>query len=243
MRPRVILIEDDTELRESLLEYLELAELTVAGVASAIEFYQLLNSCTFDIAIVDIGLPDQSGYELAQYLRDKTTMGIIILTARSSTKDRIQGYKAGADLYFVKPVDCVEMVAAIHNLLDRLSRQQNRHHRQQATEWLMDKANWSLTTPNGLSVNLTGKEMTFLELLTIQSGEIVPRELLMNSLNYDQEQYDNRALDALVLRLRKKIETVNSHDDPIKTVHAVGYCFSAPVRTEQMSLSTEKPLP
>ncbi len=231
MQEKLILIEDDSELRESLLEFLTLSGLTVTGVGSAIEFYQALNIEHFDIAIVDVGLPDQSGYELSKYLRKNTTMGVIILTARSSAEDRIQGYDAGADLYFVKPVNSQELIAAIRNLIERLNCRRNEQQEEMRKDWFLDKSEWTLTGPNGLICKLTSKELSFLEELISKHGNPVTRESLMIRLDYNPNQYDNRSLDALVLRLRKKIEEKGCHGDPIKTVHAVGYCFSAPVRT------------
>lgn len=122
---RVIIVEDDRDLRESLVEYLSLDGHDVTGVGSALEFYQALASSTFMIAVMDIGLPDQCGYVMAEFVRRNTPMGIIILTARSSIEDRVNGYRAGGDLYLVKPVDCRELSAAITSLAER---QRPGHH-------------------------------------------------------------------------------------------------------------------
>ena len=101
----VILVEDDIDLRDSLVEMLELSGFYTEGVGSAQEFYQALNTVRYDVAVIDLGLPDQSGLKVVEFLRDKTNMGIIILTARTSLNDRILGYDCGADHFFSKPVD------------------------------------------------------------------------------------------------------------------------------------------
>ena len=85
----VILVEDDTDLRDSLVEMLELSGFYTQGCSSAQEFYQLLSAVRYDVAVVDLGLPDQSGLKTVEFLREKTNMGIIILTARTSLNDRI----------------------------------------------------------------------------------------------------------------------------------------------------------
>jgi len=236
MPPRIILVEDDLELQSSLLEYLKLTGLNAVGAESAIKFYQLLNAGEFDIAIVDIGLPDQSGFEIAQYLRQNSNIGIIILTAKGSTEDRIQGYNSGCDLYFVKPVDCQELTAAIQSLYDRLNSKTEFRSEQNSAAWFLDATNWTMTPPAGKPFTLTGKELQFLSLLIDNNGNPVDRNELMLALGYDVNQYENRALDALVRRLRKKLaEADGDNKDPIKTIHAVGYCFSAPAQIKQTS--------
>lgn len=224
---KVIVVEDDLNLRESLLECLELAGLEVDVTGSAIEFYQALNCASYDVAVVDIGLPDQSGYEVVDFIRRNTKLGVIILTARSSIEDRVKGYDAGADLYLVKPVDCRELAAAIRNLADRSS-SLAKNIPKSTNPWVLDKMQWRLATPVGIEVKLTAKEMQLLEILVTAAGQAVSREQLMAALEYDsQDQYGNRALDAMVGRLRKKIEETVGHDAPIQTIHGVGYCFSA----------------
>ena len=110
---RVIIVEDDQDLRESLVEFLNLAGHDVSGVGSGLEFYQAIAASSFAIAVVDVGLPDQCGYVITEYIRKNPAMGVIMLTARDAIEDRVRGYDAGADLYMVKPVDSRELGAAI----------------------------------------------------------------------------------------------------------------------------------
>jgi DNA-binding response OmpR family regulator len=232
MQPSVLLIEDDSELRDSLLEYLALANLKITAVGSALEFYQTLNTSTYDVAIVDIGLPDQSGFEITQYLRSNTNTGIIILTARGALEDRIKGYELGADLYLVKPVDGRELLTVVRNLLERCNSRAGSAHSKEPGQWVLDQESWCLHTPNLVSIKLTAKEICFLEILIHENGKPVPREELKKVLGYDVKQDDNRALDALVRRLRKKIADESDHEAPIKTSHAIGYSFSASATTD-----------
>jgi len=116
---RVLVVEDNQNLRESMAECLNLAGLTVSSVGSAAECYQALASSDWCVTVIDIGLPDQSGYVLVEYIRANTTMKVIILTARDAIDDRIKGYDSGADIYLVKPINCRELAAAIVSLAQR----------------------------------------------------------------------------------------------------------------------------
>ena len=118
-RPLILLVEDDQDLRETIIESLAIHGLPVTGVGTGLEFYQTLNLQTFAVAIVDLGLPDLNGYDLVAYLRENSTLKIIILTARTALADRVKGYSTGADLYLVKPVDIEELAAAIFSIVGR----------------------------------------------------------------------------------------------------------------------------
>ena len=117
---RIIIVEDDRDLLENMVKYLTLCGYEVTGAASAREFYYHLSRQTYLLAVLDIGLPDQSGLVLAEYVRNNTNMWIIMLTARSTLDDKLAGLKSGADFYLVKPIDCSELAATITNLFARL---------------------------------------------------------------------------------------------------------------------------
>lgn len=227
---RVIIVEDNRDLRESIVECLNLAGLDAGGVGSCLEFYRALAESSFSVAVVDVGLPDQSGYVLAEYIRKNTAMGVIILTARDAVEDRVQGYNSGADLYMVKPVDCRELAAAITNLAVRLGDRIPETGRTMAPEsWHLVRPSWRLVPPAGSAIPLTAKEMQFMECLALSPGKPVRRDTILAALGYRDDEYANRAMDSLVRRLRRKIEEGLCLPSPIKTIHAVGYCFSAPI--------------
>lgn len=230
-RIRVIVVEDNRDLRESTVECLTLAGHDACGVGSCLEFYRALAAdSSYAIAVVDVGLPDQCGYVLAEYIRNNTTMGIIMLTARAAIEDRVKGYGSGADLYMVKPVDCRELAAAISSLAVRLGNRAPEKGQTPAPEfWHLDKQSWRLVPPAGPAISLTAREMQFMESLAENGGKPVRRDALLAALSYRDDEYANRALDSLVRRLRRKIEESSSLPSPIKTIHAVGYCFSVPI--------------
>lgn len=96
---RVILVEDDHDLRQSVADYLRLRKIDVTEVASGIELYKALRQERYDIAVLDVNLPDVSGFDLARDLASQKDMGVILLTARTGRDDRVRGYAGGADLY------------------------------------------------------------------------------------------------------------------------------------------------
>lgn len=233
---RIILVEDDTDLRESLLEYLGLAGYQVDGVGSALEFYRQMTSRHYAVAILDIGLPDQDGFTLAAYLRQNHSTGIIILSARTATDDRIKGYRSGADAYLIKPVDGRELAAAIASQLQRRRNHQENNNPQSQSDrsaegaWFFQRESWLLIPPNGNHLELSGKEMELTELLLEQPGGITRREDILERLYQRDDDHANRALESLVRRLRKKIAEAGG-GNPIKTSRGAGYCFSAPIKT------------
>src|SRR3954454_2656076 len=100
--PRVILVEDDADLRDSMEECLRLTGFATIGVGTALEFFRALATTEIDVAVIDVGLPDQDGFEIAALLRQRREIGVVMLTARGAPDDRIKGFHSGADLYFVK---------------------------------------------------------------------------------------------------------------------------------------------
>jgi DNA-binding response OmpR family regulator len=228
---KVLVVEDDRDLRDSVVEYLHLAGLSASGVGTAAEFYHAQTSGDWSVAVVDIGLPDQSGYVLVEYIRSNTAMKVIILTARDTVDDRVRGYDSGADIYLIKPVDCRELAAAIVSLAQRQQVQLVQHISQhpQVDSWCLNQKAWSITAPNGASIALTSKEMQFLGLLANTPGKPVARETLLSKLYLRHDEYTSRSLDSLVRRLRSKIMTASGSSVPIKTAHAIGYCFSSPL--------------
>ena len=227
----IIMVEDDHILRESLIEYLTLVGYQVTGVGSGREFYRALDAGSYDIAIIDLGLPDQSGLVLADYLHVNSTTGIIILTARDSEEDQHSGYEAGADLYLTKPVSTRVLASAIAKLALRLSRPTSPLPTEELTSgWILDQTAWTLLTPQNSLITLTSLELEFLKLLLKSSGSSVTRKHLIQQLYPNHtDYYSSRALDALVRRLREKISSLPGRANPLKSSYGVGFCFAEPL--------------
>lgn len=237
---RIIIVEDERDFRESMEEYLVLAGFDVTSTASALEFYQCISRQQFPLVILDIGLPDQSGLVLAEYIRKNSDMRIVMLTAQSSLESKLNAYRSGADLYLVKPIDFAELVASLNSILGRLDEngsvnaEQNQTQPSPANEsehWKLVRSDYSLFTPEGNNTSLTSKEFDLLEKLASSPNMVVERQELLKNLGYENDELGNRALDALIHRLRRKKDELN-HRLPVKTVHGSGYSFSAPIVIE-----------
>lgn len=228
MPPRgsIIMVEDDQALRESIAAYLSRVGFTVVAVDTGLKFYQALAAESFQVALIDIGLPDLNGLQLADYLRNNTAMRCIIMTACDAVDDRVSGYEAGADLYMVKPVECRELASAITRLLQRATAEVRKEL--PAGQWRLNCQNTTLITPVQCIIHLTAREMDFLRALAIAAGQAVQRSSILLTLGYRDDEFASRALESLVRRLRRKIERAYG-SSPILTRHGVGYGFSAPI--------------
>jgi DNA-binding response OmpR family regulator len=145
-KPEILLVEDDLELREALTEALAIHGLPVATAGSGLEFYQLLKHRLFAVALIDFGLPDLDGFDLVAYLRQNTSVKIIIITSRDDLEARVKGYQSGADLYLTKPVKIPELAAAIVSLACRRSPEDTGPQ-----PWRLDRITWRLFSPQGAS--------------------------------------------------------------------------------------------
>jgi len=237
--PNIIVVEDDSDFRESLVEYLSLAGLSVTGVSSALEFYNTITRHQYQIAVLDIGLPDQNGLVLAEFIRNNSDMRIMMLTAQASLDSKITAYRSGADIYLVKPIDLAELAASIHSLLGRISSAEELSEPERPAKaltvsmeveqcWTLSRHECSLLSPQESKVSLTSKEFDFLEKLAASPHEVVERQDLLKTLAYDNDELGNKALDALIHRLRRKKDDLDIRI-PLKTMHGVGYSFAATI--------------
>jgi two-component system OmpR family response regulator len=211
----VILLDDEADIRTEFAAYLEGLGYQVQTVGTIKNFLTLLSTLKPDIAVVDRILPDGDGLDLVKDLRNQgLRCGVIMFTAKDSTQDRIDGFRSGVDHYLTKPVRLQELGAVVQSLIWRL---------QAAASWRLIVSAWQIRAPCGAVIRLTGQESAFLHLLVVQAGQAVNRKKVIQSLGKNFADYDPRNLDALMLRLRKKIANATSADCPIKTVHGVGY--------------------
>lgn len=236
---RVILAEDDHDLRLGLAEYLRLSAFAVTDVASGLAFYKALRTDDFDIAILDVNLPDTTGFELARDVSAERRMGIILLTARTGRDDRKRGYAEGADLFLTKPVDGEELVLAIRNLARRLRAEGQEPGASEepvappapvraAPAWRLELAHRRLVSPEGRVVRLSGRETMLMEHLAQSQGMTASRASLTALLGYDGFGTESRSLDAALSRMRRKGYDCGVQL-PLLAVHAVGIRFAAPI--------------
>lgn len=223
---RVAVVEDDAEYRDRLLvPGLRDFGFACDGFASAAGLYRAMLCGAFDLVVLDVGLPDEDGFAIARHLRAVAAMriGIVMLSGRSGTADRVRGLDEGSDMYLAKPLDIEVLAASLHSLLRRM------RAGSEATPtpgWALDASGWCLRSPAGARVALTQPERIVLAQLIDASGDAVSRETLIAALTDDTIAYDPHRLDMLVHRLRRKIEEGTGEAAPIRAARGVGYAFA-----------------
>lgn len=218
--PTIALVEDDVALRERiLLPGLAGYGFTCEGFGSASDMAAAMAARRFDIVILDVGLPDANGFEVAQALRRGSTVGIVMLTGRNQTADRIRGLSDGADAYLAKPVDLGELAATLHSLTRRL----RAAPAVDAAQWRLDAGGWCLLSPRNRSVALNQAERKVLGLLMAAPGAVVPRDAMVTALTDDIYDFDPHRLEVLIHRLRGKIADQSGEALPLRAVRGSGY--------------------
>jgi DNA-binding response OmpR family regulator len=217
----IVVVEDEAELREYLMTGLSRFGFQVRGAGDGAELDAALAEKPAHIVLLDLGLPREGGLEIAGRLRNDPKLGIIMLTARSMTEERILGLESGADQYFVKPVDITELAAAIKNLGRRLAPPA-------ATRWGFSAEASSLQTPNGVEIPLTALECILLELLFAHLGSNVSRQQIFKALGQPDDISSNARVEVLISRLRAKVHKADPGVSlPLRARHNIGYILLA----------------
>ncbi|MBB5209693.1 response regulator transcription factor [Chiayiivirga flava] len=222
---RILLVEDEAPLRETLAARLKREGYAVDSAQDGEEGIYLGREVPFDVGVIDLGLPKMSGMELVKLLRTEgKKFPILILTARSSWQDKVEGLKAGADDYLVKPFHVEELLARLNALLRR------------AAGWSkpsldcgpisLDLAAQTVTI-DGVGVDLTSYEYKVLEYLMLHAGELVSKADLTEHIYQQDFDRDSNVLEVFIGRLRKKLDPEGVLK-PIETVRGRGYRFAIP---------------
>jgi two-component system, OmpR family, response regulator PhoP len=222
---RVALVEDDTELRDAILApALTESGFDVAVFGNAAGLYRSLLHRSFDVVVLDVGLPDEDGFDVARYLRSLSSIGIVMLTGRATSPDRVRGLRHGADAYLTKPLDLDVLKATLHSLSRRLVVEDT--HRVAAGTWRLGDGDWNLLAPDDVCIDLTASERSILRTLFDAKGQPVPREALIGCLTADVYDFDPHRLEMLVHRLRRKVSVGSRHPLPLRAVRGKGYVLA-----------------
>jgi two-component system response regulator PhoP len=220
---RLLLIEDDATLRESLVAKLEENGFALEQAADGKEGLYFALEYPIDLAIVDLGLPELSGLDIIREARRKgKTYPILILTARDRWEDKVDGLDAGADDYVVKPFRYEEVIARVNALLRRSGGWASSVLT--AGPVTLDMSRQELTV-NEEAVDLTSFEYKIIEYLMVRAGQVISKTELTERL-YDQDfERDSNVIEVFIGRLRKKLDPDNSIK-PIETLRGRGYRFA-----------------
>jgi two-component system phosphate regulon response regulator OmpR len=220
--PHLLVIDDDTRIRTLLKQYLTENGFRVSVAGNADEARRKLVGLDFDLLIVDVMMPGESGVDLTRSLRENKTVPILMLTALSETDSRIAGLEAGADDYLPKPFDPRELILRINNILRRGGAQQTPKVEQIVFgPYTFQSARRELKM-GGEPLKLTDREQEILAIFAERAGETIPRhELVAND-----SEVGERTIDVQINRLRRKIEKDPANPVWLQTVRGIGYRLS-----------------
>ncbi|QOY62414.1 response regulator transcription factor [Lysobacter sp. H21R4] len=229
VKPWVMVVEDDLELREQVIvPALTQAGFHVAAAGSALEMYRAMLTQQFNFFVVDVGLPDENGFNVVRHLRGVTHAGMILLTGRHAPADKVHGLEMGADAYLTKPVDPAVLVATVRSVARRaFTEPVNTPTVPQLPRvggWTFDLDRWRLLTPDDSTVKLSIAERELLRILLDASGQVVPRKRIIEGLTAKISDFEEERLEMLVFRLRRKAEAAAAGESlPLRNVRGVGY--------------------
>lgn len=222
----VSVVEDHDLLREATIAMLEEHGFEAVGWESA-ESVQISGaSGSASLYIIDINLPGESGLELARRLRQaQPNAGIVMVTARSDTPDRVEGYRSGADVYMVKPVEPAELLAVVSSLKARILPEQAENG------WTLDRSALTLASADA-EVQLTHPEVSLLHSLAQAETNTLAREEVARHLNLTNEDKHKASMNVRLSQLRKKLRSVEIPDPSLKSLRNRGLvmCFKLTVR-------------
>ncbi|KAI5914234.1 response regulator [Thauera sp. 2A1] len=215
---RILLVEDDEALRSGLCEALEKGHFAVDALPAAEPAEHALQHVTYDLAIVDIGLPGIDGFELIRRVRRRgIEVPVLVLTARDSLEDRVVGLDQGADDYLVKPFEMPELLARMRALIRRSRASAGAHL--SLGPLALDLGNRSATL-DGAPLELTGREWGVLEQLMLAAPKLVTKKKLADSLSQWDKEITSNAIEIYVSRLRVKLAESRI---AVRTLRGIGY--------------------
>jgi two-component system, cell cycle response regulator CtrA len=223
---RVLLIEDDSTMAKGIELMLKAEGLNIYTTDLGEEGVDLGKLYDHDIIILDLGLPDMSGYDVLKKLRTaKVTTPVLILSGRSEPDDKVKGLGFGADDYLTKPFNKDELVARIHAIVRR-----SKGHAQSTiqTGKLTVNLDSKSVEVSGQRLHLTGKEYGMLELLSLRKGTTLTKEMFLNHLYGGMDEPELKIIDVFVCKLRKKLAAATAGDNYIETVWGRGYVLRDP---------------
>jgi len=222
---RILVVEDDMEIARNLRDFLEVAGFDATVVGDGEAAIASARGDRPDLVVLDLGLPGMDGLDVARELRRSSAVPIVMLTARGEESDRIVGLELGADDYLVKPFSPRELVARVRAVLRRSSGTVSGAEVVRAATVEVDLSKMRVKVA-GEPVELTPTEFELLTTLVREPGRVFTRGQLLDALHGITLETYERAIDAHIKNLRKKIEPEPTRPTLILTVHGVGYRFT-----------------
>jgi DNA-binding response OmpR family regulator len=237
LRARIVVVEDEPDLREAVAEYLGANGYDVLTAESAAAMRELVATETFQLAILDIAMPGEDGLSLGRWLRSQLPVGIIYASAAGTSIDRVVGLELGADDYLVKPYELRELLARVRSVLRRLPAADAARPAAQASGqparrlvsfggFTADLDGRAVTGADGAIIDMAKSEFDVLEVFLARPNRLLTRAAISEAIGFSEDPESSRAVDIRVMRLRKKIEGDPGNPRFLRTVRGEGYIFS-----------------
>ena len=232
---RVLIVEDDEFVQALLAAYLEKENIQTLRAATGKEMLAILDAEPVDLILLDLGLPDEDGLALTRQVRTRSSIPIVVLTARKDRTDRLAALEMGANDYLTKPMDPKELVLRVRNMLRDKRRRSGDQEPTPAEEpiravrfndWTLELLSHSLIHADGRDVAPTRAEFNVLSALVRAPNRVLTRDTLLDAISRHDGAPTPRVIDVLISRLRKKIEADPRNPNIIVTVLGCGYKFS-----------------
>jgi len=235
MSSHVLVVEDDVVTRSKLVGYFQNEGYQVSEAENGDTMREVLQENNIDLVMLDINLPGEDGLMLTRELRTQSDIGIILVTGRTDSIDKIVGLEMGADDYVTKPFELRELLVRVKNLLWRISLVRNppgESDKEQDSEFVVHFGEWVFDiqrralSKDGLPVKLTKAEYELLVALSSNSNKVLSRERILNMISHRVDAPNDRTIDVLIRRLRAKMEYDPKNPQIFVTVHGEGYMFA-----------------
>ena len=236
--PHILVVDDEPDIRALLRTAFEGEGMVVFEAGNGLDCSKLLDSERIDLVTLDLNLGGEDGLKIARDLRMRRNVPIVMITGKGDMVDRIVGLELGADDYIAKPYFMREVLARVRAVLRRYQAglaggapgTDLAAQRYEFEGWRLDRSRREITTPAGAPCELTTAEFNLLVIFLDRPGRVLSRDELMDLLKGHDWTPLDRSIDALIARLRRKIEPQAERPTLIKTVRGIGYAFSGQVR-------------
>jgi two-component system cell cycle response regulator CtrA len=232
---RVLLVEDDSATAQSIELMLKSGSFNVYTTDLGEEGIDLGKIYDYDIILLDLNLPDMSGFEVLRSLRvSKVRTPILVLSGLAGIEDKVKGFGFGADGYMTKPFHKDELVARIHAIVRR---SKGHAHSLIQIDDLVVNLDTKTVAVNGTRVHLTGKEYQMLELLSLRKGITQTKEMFLTHLYGGMDDPEMKIIDVFICKLRKKLANASNGKNYIETIWGRGYVMRDPADEEAIKMS------
>ncbi len=230
----ILVVDDDPDVRDIVERCLSDAGYQVWAHEDGSQVFDAVSEHGIDLAVIDLVLPDTDGLMLTRKLKEHSNIGVIILSGRGETTEKIIGLEVGADDYLSKPFEPRELLARVRSVLRRLGQDPDADSSADKMifsfeGWRLDVTSRTLTSPKDESVELSSGEFNLLKAFVEHPNRVLSRDQLLDYTHANDTPAFDRSVDVRVGRVRKKIEADHQNPQFIKTIRNGGYMFAATV--------------